>query len=328
MTEPRSLAEHLPRPMDDIAERKQWAQIRERRAAKRRKRWALLALGLAATAALLVAIPWHGDDALAAGDVLAATETATTVQLADGTEILMEAATALEAEAAEPTEVRLGLRSGRARFDVAHDPSRAFRVMADNVAVRVVGTRFWVGRDGDAIEVIVERGAVEVRDPEGIRVLHAGDRYRSDEPPEAPEAEAETPETLEPEVEAERSAPRVPAASVLFARAREAHQAGNDQEAAEQYAALLRHHRRDSRAGVAALALGRLRLDLGQPARAIAPLRIAARSGPNRADALARLVEAYDASGRSADCRRAREQYLERYPEGVHRAAVVRRCAP
>jgi transmembrane sensor len=55
------------------------------------------------------------------------------------------------------------LEHGQAFFDVAHDASRPFVVVADGVRVRALGTRFDVRRDGEAVRVTLVQGRVQVR---------------------------------------------------------------------------------------------------------------------------------------------------------------------
>lgn len=55
------------------------------------------------------------------------------------------------------------LAAGEAAFSVTHDSERPFYVKAGDATVRVTGTRFDVRRDGDAVQVAVESGSVEVR---------------------------------------------------------------------------------------------------------------------------------------------------------------------
>jgi hypothetical protein len=69
---------------------------------------------------------------------------------------------------------------------------------------------------------------------------------------------------------------------------------------------------------------------LGDPRGAVAALQqalAAPGSDTFREDAMARLVLAHDALHQTAACLRAREQYLSRYPGGVHVAALSVRCA-
>jgi transmembrane sensor len=89
-----------------------------------------------------------------------------TVVLADGSRITLDRASRLGI-AFTAGERRLSLRAGRARFDVAHDKARPFVVEAGGGSVVAHGTVFDVALVGDGIEVVLLRGAVEVRDGAG-----------------------------------------------------------------------------------------------------------------------------------------------------------------
>jgi hypothetical protein len=70
---------------------------------------------------------------------------------------------------------------------------------------------------------------------------------------------------------------------------------------------------------------------LNDPRGAIGALNYALERSPRASyieDAMARLVTAYDAIGDLDRCDSARTRYLDRYPEGVHRAALSSRCKP
>jgi transmembrane sensor len=86
----------------------------------------------------------------------------------------------------------------------------------------------------------------------------------------------------------------------------------------------------DGRAGLAAFELGRLRMDrLGDWPGAVQAFERAVQLAPGsgfREDAMARLVTAYAATGRSSDCVRSRDAYLAAFPAGVHRDAVAKGC--
>jgi TolA-binding protein len=124
--------------------------------------------------------------------------------------------------------------------------------------------------------------------------------------------------------------PRDPNARELLDAANTARRNGDARTAADEYGQLLRKFPNDGRAGLAAFELGRLRMDrLGDLAGAMQALERAVQLAPGsgfREDAMARLVTAYQASGRAADCARSREAYLAAYPTGVHRDAVSRGC--
>jgi TolA-binding protein len=116
----------------------------------------------------------------------------------------------------------------------------------------------------------------------------------------------------------------------LFLRANIARRAGKTQEAASAYAELLKRFPRDSRAGVSAFELGRIRMDaLGDAkgaAQAFTEALQLSRKAQFREDALARLAIASDASGDADGCRTARMRYLTDYPSGVHIGSLTSLC--
>lgn len=82
-------------------------------------------------------------------------------------------------------ERRLVLRKGEAHFQVAHNPARPFIVTAGGVTVRAVGTAFDVRLAGEAVNVLVVEGKVQLgRAPSGDHaseatpppLLHSGER--------------------------------------------------------------------------------------------------------------------------------------------------------
>lgn len=331
-----------------------WQKIAERtRKPASRARVIAPAAALAAAAALVIAFVATRDDApddrrsAWVGTSLRTGAEPMDVELADGSEI--DAAPNSRLELLEGTErtVRVALRRGSATFEVTRNPSREFFVEADDVTVRVVGTRFAVRRamaDGaETIEVDVTRGRVEVRAAGETRVLGAGETWRRRRTEsvavtraEAPVEDAvqDAPESTERR--ASRRARRTPREDrgagviALFDEARAARRAGDPRQAAELYAQLVREHHADPRAPLAALELGRIRQDaLGDHRGAIEALDTAlalSPSGPFREDALARLVRAHDELGARAACQRARERYLAAYPEGRWAEDVRPRC--
>ena len=99
------------------------------------------------------------------------------------------------------------VEEGRVRFEVTPGGPRAWVVRAGSTVVEVVGTRFTVTREGDAVAVEVERGRVRVRDPRleaGERLLTAGEEVRLGWP--APVA-VEAPVTETPAPEPSRAEP-------------------------------------------------------------------------------------------------------------------------
>jgi tetratricopeptide (TPR) repeat protein len=247
-------------------------------------------------------------------------------------------------------EIRVALGLGYARFDVDRRPPRTFVVDVEDVEVRVVGTRFQVervegdDREGARVEVSVQRGVVEVRSRREGGELHrltAGQRFSTPLDPFAEDAVAAPAEAARSAAEGaggvagEDGAAR-PArvardrARLLFERAQERWRAGRMGDAAAYYEEVLARHPNDPRAGLAALELGRIRMDhLDDLPGAVVSLERAVRlapSAPFHEDALARLAQANARLGRASECRRARDAYLARYPEGIHAAAVSGAC--
>jgi len=64
-----------------------------------------------------------------------------------------------------PRERRVRLEQGEAFFMVAKDPSRPFVVEVEGVDVSAIGTAFNVRLDGEAVEVLVAEGIVQVGSP-------------------------------------------------------------------------------------------------------------------------------------------------------------------
>jgi transmembrane sensor len=122
-----------------------------------------------------------------------------------------------------------------------------------------------------------------------------------------------------------------PEAKELLEQANAARRDGNVVAAAEGYERLLKLYPNDGRAGLAAFELGRLRMDRFHdfPGAATA-LKRAVTLAPGsgfREDAMARLVDAYQAMGAGEQCARAKRAYLDGYPQGVHAAKVKRACS-
>lgn len=83
------------------------------------------------------------------------------VRLEDGSLITLDAKSRVRVAYAEGTRL-LKLERGRARFDVAHDPLRPFRVQAGDQTVVALGTRFNVERVADTVLVTLLEGRVAV----------------------------------------------------------------------------------------------------------------------------------------------------------------------
>ncbi|PCD02251.1 hypothetical protein COC42_12425 [Sphingomonas spermidinifaciens] len=84
------------------------------------------------------------------------------VKLGDGTIVTLDTDSAIEVRfSGDLRQVRL--MRGRARFDVAHDAARPFRVEAGGRTVIALGTVFDVGIEPGGVRVSLLRGSVDVR---------------------------------------------------------------------------------------------------------------------------------------------------------------------
>ena len=91
------------------------------------------------------------------------------VELKDGSVITLNVGSRLRVRMQE-SERLLWLDHGEARFEVAHDASRPFRVFSDNREVRALGTVFDVRRTDGAFRVVLETGSVGLYPADGSRL--------------------------------------------------------------------------------------------------------------------------------------------------------------
>ena len=343
-----------------------WGNVSARLATRPRRVWRGLVLGTAllglAAGAVFVAKAQLSAQPGAERSVLAEAKLETAsdalaVTLVDGSKVSLASRTELQVRGNQPSRVALSLTRGKVECDVTHRADRQFTVVAGDVEVRVVGTKFTVqttSGDNPRVEVSVVRGVVEVmsrRRPGAVVRVAAGQSWIQNPevrslapsaPPPSRSLEAPavgdsppSPSTGEPrDAHAAASASSVvvsgPSARELFEKAGESRRSGDARAAARAYEELLRLHPSDGRASLSAFELGRLRMDrLSDPAGAINALEraVALNIGPSfREDALARLVSVYASQGNFAACGRARDRYLASYPSGVHAGAVGSRC--
>jgi transmembrane sensor len=104
------------------------------------------------------------------------------VRLADGTRMILDADTRLTVRLS-PRRREIDLTRGQARFDVAHDATRPFRVHAAGRVVSALGTVFTVDRAGADLQVTLIEGRVAVTDEpradgrfEAATILRPGQR--------------------------------------------------------------------------------------------------------------------------------------------------------
>src|SRR5689334_5177083 len=212
------------------------------------------------------------------------------LDFADGSRVTVAPGGRLRVDRVAATEVLMRLEVGRAFFDVKHNPSRRLAVLAAEYEIVDRGTRFEVicARDaGSSLEVRVEEGEVELRDPSHRepRRLTAGESW-THRPPAMAGTEQAAPEPAggsEPPVtvpavaraSGEEAAPAAPprsaparakrgdtagapdaqAARELFEQGNSAKLEGRLRDAADAFDMLRLRFRSDGHAALAALEL-------------------------------------------------------------------------
>lgn len=139
------------------------------RSPRRPRRLAAPLGGLAAAVAVL-ALVFLWNDAVIEGDYAAAPGDMPVVQLADGTVIHLDGGTRLHVRI-DPFGRRVDLRQGEAEFQVAHESLRPFQVVALDLAIHDLGTRFIVRQRGDTVRMVLLEGAADIRDAASGKVL-------------------------------------------------------------------------------------------------------------------------------------------------------------
>lgn len=294
-------------------------------------------------------------------DALVATHEQTAERLLeDGSRIEVERESAVRVVEDGARLVAVSLERGAARFVVSKHPERLFRVEAGDASVWVRGTTFRVERQGADAVVIVEEGVVELVSAHGARRVQAGERATTRETtlPEAPPSSAASasPPALTPAVPERRwrsmaaqgdyagayatlgqagiarEVEQAPDAAMLLALADVARLSNHPRDATLPLRTLLRDHRADPRASLAAFTLGKILFDaLGEPRDAAMAFDLALVLSPPAAiaeDASARRVQAWAAAGNPAKARVAAAEYRAAYPSGRYLAEVSRWTAP
>lgn len=119
----------------------------------------------------------------AAGAPIAAQAHGVELRFSEGSTIELARGSLAVVERTSEQGAVLRLDRGLAEIDIRPRPSAGWSVRAGELEVRVHGTRFSVRREGDVIEVEVERGLVEVRrHGAGSVWLRDGERYRHGPP--------------------------------------------------------------------------------------------------------------------------------------------------
>lgn len=361
--------------VDDARLARQWSNIEERINGSSRTHRMLPRIAAVVAFALIVLIvsirrPVQAPSAVDGAVLETPTGQEQTLTLPEGSRIALEGGTRVRLAHVATHDVRIELERGAVRLAVTHVDGRAFVVVAKEVAVRVVGTRFRVSIDdaGDhgTVGVAVEEGRVAVsRGDVAAATISAGETWSmvfgvatAPSATSAALAPASSSATPAKKLLLRR---RLPAAfhdrfregdyagafaalegedvtalvkdlnaADLLQLSVAARLSGHPNRAALCLDRLRKHFRDDPRAGIAALDLGRLRLDeLNDPRGALDALDdaiVLPLSAGLKEDAEARRVQALDKLDDVDACITARDEYLLRHPDGVHRTTVARRC--
>ncbi len=146
----------------------------------RRPLWAGVALTAAAAVAVVL---WRGHPQNQFQNLATPVAQRQALTLADGTQLELNAQTALVVEL-KGDERRVRLARGEAFFHVSKDAARPFFVETPAGSVRVTGTQFNVRTEAAGqLEVTVLEGSVQVRPADAAvpQALHAGDQLVRDQ---------------------------------------------------------------------------------------------------------------------------------------------------
>ncbi|RME62379.1 MAG: DUF4880 domain-containing protein [Alphaproteobacteria bacterium] len=138
--------------------------------ASRLKAFAAMA---AAIGLMLIAGAWfwqrHGVDGIDAGRFQTAVGEQRTIDLADGSTVILNTNSAIEVAYTRAERI-IRLSRGEAHFSVAKNPARPFSVYAGEGVVKAVGTAFAVHLLGSDVEVTVSEGTVALFSQRGREV--------------------------------------------------------------------------------------------------------------------------------------------------------------
>lgn len=326
-----------------------------------RWRWAAVGLGAAALAAALLFLVLRRDphvDRVAEAPSLIVTPVGGSSRFTVADAVIDAGGdTSVEVQRERGGATALLLTRGSVDCDVAPKPGRApFRVLAGDVTVEVVGTRFSVTRLGASVRVDVTRGKVRVKSRTEERLLEGGASWTPaltaavDVP--APEQAAPAPVVNEAQVAnegvaavvpkgtesppiempADDATPTTPAAlrqssRAAFAAAQRL-EAKDASEAARAYRTIA--NGKDVWAALALYSLAEVHVtrDAAAALKDLDELAKRFPRGANAEDAAWLRVTVLRKLKRDADARKAAAAYLRDYPNGTYVTAAERLASP
>ncbi|MBU1239915.1 tetratricopeptide repeat protein [Myxococcota bacterium] len=335
---------------DESRQHRNWAAIGERldeahlRARSFNPRLAYtfggLALGCALTLVILVValrepsspfLPFTIEEPAMSNPRLSTTRPARThdprqVTFSDGSTALFTHGALFAMDRGTTRDIRILQHSGKGTYSVVRKEERRFTVLAREVAIAVVGTRFTVEvRQGGAVVVQVSEGSVSVMNGGHSTLLSAGMEWTSDPRslslPGPCGDKTNNNNTCTKNTKLLRSLRKSPTVRTLLAQVDVARGAGDTAGAVrllEQVAVL---HGGDPNRTTALFLLAQLRFSLGRYAQAAHAYRqylSAAPSGTLAMDALAGEARARAKAGQKSRASGLARDYLRRFPGTLH----------
>jgi hypothetical protein len=287
--------------------------------------WAAAAAACAAGAAIAVVLATRPPAPGSAPSLVETPPGASSRFVVDDATVDVGGDSRVEIDRGDEGATTLRLARGSIVCDVTPRAGRPpFRVVAGDVSVEVIGTRFTVEHhpgERDPVRVTVERGVVRVRSAQGERLLSASARW--------PEVAVAPPA---PAAAAERAPPRAPepappaAAAPPAPTSRRGAFLGAQRLEARDVAAAVRAYReladgRDSWAALSLYSLAEAEAARGRVDATIAAIDEYLRrfpGGGNVEDACWLRAETLHAAGRAQAARAAARAYLDRFPDGTY----------
>lgn len=243
------------------------------------------------------------------------------VQFIDGSSLLGQAGTRVEALAMTERDVVLRLAVGAIDVAVVPGGPRRWIVEAGTLSVEVVGTRFSVVRSSEQADVRVSEGAVLVRSAQledGVRRLLAGQELSV--PTHADESSPNSAARAAASATAAPGTARRAQVTALLQRADAARVRGDLSRAAVILKQVVQEHPNDPRAGLAAYQAAVVSEQLrSPPAQVVVAFEDALRRAAGaslRQDCYFRLMQAQTRAGQLQASRTTARRALDEYPRG------------
>lgn len=239
---------------------------------------------------------------------------ASLLMLPDGGHVQLQAGAQIEL-----LEERIVQRSGRVRYTINREPTRPREIELGKVGLRVGAAVFEAAIDLHHVELIVLEGRVELREDGRWVVLERGSEAHI---PREPVSSTE----LQPAREQPRpTEPAIPSAAELMRRADLARTQGRLDDAVVELRTLIARHSQSPHVGAALLTLARLESKRGHHETAAQAFTEHSQRFPNdplAEDALAGAATQSALAGVTSQAREHAQDYLERFPSGIHQTAM------